>query len=421
MRLAMQISKAVRPRAVEATERKGIGHPDSLADLVADEFSRTYAAACLERWGVVLNHWADKVNLVGCAANVGFGSFEIVKPATVHLFGKVTLGVGGATLPLEALLRDATDRVLSSALGTTRIVEHVRYNIENTLGIPADHSRGFYQPITADDAREAHSREAVANDTVLCSAYASKRNLSDLARDLEAVITTPDMGLSRNVPQIGTDVKVALVRTGDSLQATICVPVHADRVSSRADYDAVLAEARRMFEGDLARLASAYGLYDVNLSFNSKDSATSAYICPFGTALGKGDCGVVGRGNRVNGAINVLRPSTGEALAGKNPLNHVGKLYSVAAQVVANECVARFGAHSAEVLLTTDNGRALMDPKMLGIELEGGDSSEADIRALVDEVLALVPSMWRSFVATEACDAFRAGGFRYIRDFKVRS
>ena len=64
----------------DVAERKGIGHPDSLADLVADRFSKAYSTACLDAHGVILNHWVDKVTLVGAAARVSYGGFTIDRP-----------------------------------------------------------------------------------------------------------------------------------------------------------------------------------------------------------------------------------------------------------------------------------------------------------------------------------------------------
>ena len=46
---------------VEVVERKGIGHPDSLADILAESFSNDYSLYCLENFGTVLNYWFDKV------------------------------------------------------------------------------------------------------------------------------------------------------------------------------------------------------------------------------------------------------------------------------------------------------------------------------------------------------------------------
>uniref|UniRef100_A8LZA0 S-adenosylmethionine synthetase-like protein n=1 Tax=Salinispora arenicola (strain CNS-205) TaxID=391037 RepID=A8LZA0_SALAI len=48
----------------DVAERKGVGHPDSLADLLADAFSQRYSSWCLREFGAIPNHWMDKVNLV---------------------------------------------------------------------------------------------------------------------------------------------------------------------------------------------------------------------------------------------------------------------------------------------------------------------------------------------------------------------
>jgi len=400
---------------VEAVERKGIGHPDSLADLIAEEFSRLYSAECLDRWGMVLNHWVDKVNLVGSAARVGFGGFEILKPVSVHLFGKVSHGIGRERVDAERILRQAARTVLDGALGETAIARHVRFNIENSAGSAPDHGRGFYHPGSLAEVREASRRETVANDTVLCSAYATVDDLADLVRHLEGLVTDPRAGLTAAMPAVGTDVKVVAIRAGDALEVTVCVPGHSDRLRSREEYDDMVAMARALLEEAVWREADRRGLRP-RLVVNSKDSATSAYLCPFGTALGKGDCGVVGRGNRINGAINVLRPSTAEAPAGKNPLHHVGKLYTIAAQLIAGECVARFGAATSEVLLATDNGRPLTNPRLASVQLSDAAASDRDVADLVQGVLEAVPTMWRSFLDLDVCAHFRRGGFRSPAD-----
>src|SRR5688572_9436840 len=85
----------------DTAERKGIGHTDSLADLVADVFTQRYARWCLGHFGAIPNHWVDKVNLVGAAADVRFGGFDIRKPVDCYLFGKITDRVGGTAIPVE--------------------------------------------------------------------------------------------------------------------------------------------------------------------------------------------------------------------------------------------------------------------------------------------------------------------------------
>jgi S-adenosylmethionine synthetase len=53
------------------------------------------------------------------------------------------------------------------------------------------------------------------------------------------------------------------------------------------------------------------------------------YLTLTGTSAEDADSGQVGRGNRANGLIAFSRPAGGEAAAGKNPVAHAGKVYSV--------------------------------------------------------------------------------------------
>jgi S-adenosylmethionine synthetase len=59
------------------------------------------------------------------------------------------------------------------------------------------------------------------------------------------------------------------------------------------------------------------------------------YLTVLGTSAESADGGQVGRGNRASGLITFCRPMTMEAIAGKNPVSHVGKVYSMLAQQTA--------------------------------------------------------------------------------------
>jgi S-adenosylmethionine synthetase len=62
--------------------------------------------------------------------------------------------------------------------------------------------------------------------------------------------------------------------------------------------------------------------------------------------------GRVGRGNRVCGLITPYRPMTLEAAAGKNPYNHVGKLYNLCAQQICERIVSELkNVQSASCML----------------------------------------------------------------------
>lgn len=135
----------------DVVERKGIGHPDSLADIIAEEFSRRYSLLGMERFGAVPNHWVDKVALIGAGSVIDFGCYSIEKPVSAYLFGKVTRSVGDERIPIEDLFRDVVEDVLRRATRDSRILGHLRTHVENTAGVAADHPPFFYYPGGASD------------------------------------------------------------------------------------------------------------------------------------------------------------------------------------------------------------------------------------------------------------------------------
>src|SRR5438105_4413941 len=94
-------------RAFEVVERKGLGHPDTMADLVGDQFSFAYSRFCLESFGQVLNHAVDKATLIGASTRVYPGGYEVIQPATALLIGNVTPALGSKRIPVHDLFREA--------------------------------------------------------------------------------------------------------------------------------------------------------------------------------------------------------------------------------------------------------------------------------------------------------------------------
>lgn len=54
----------------EVVERKGIGHPDTLCDTIAEKVSQAYSQYCIKRYGIILRHMVDKIALSGGATKV---------------------------------------------------------------------------------------------------------------------------------------------------------------------------------------------------------------------------------------------------------------------------------------------------------------------------------------------------------------
>lgn len=383
MRTAVE-NRAVSPAheaEFEVVERKGIGHPDSMADILAEEFSRRYSRFGLDHLGVVPNHWVDKVALIGAASSVEYGAFTVNKPISAYLFGKLTMAVGETVLPIEEIFRAATDDVLTEATRTSAILEHVRHVVENTSGTALDHPRAFYAPTTAAEAEPA--AELRANDTAFCAAHAPATPTELLAIALENHVNS--VAFACAFPAAGSDVKVMLLRGETGLDITVCLPFHPALTPTGESYRLMLASAHEHIAGTAAAMAVSLGIGEaVRVAVNTKDAAGGAYLAPFGTSLGKGDCGLVGRGNKADGVIASSRSAGVEALAGKNPVHHTGKLYTLAASRIADRLHAELGLVNETVLMSR-NGDLLNQPAFAGVRLAG--RATAGQRAAVDEIV----------------------------------
>lgn len=109
---------------------------------------------------------------------------------------------------------------------------------------------------------------------------------------------------------------------------------------------------------------------EIDATVNAADDIgrRSVFLTVTGTSAEGGDDGEVGRGNRVSGLITPYRPMTLEASAGKNPVSHVGKLYSLAAARIADAMRTDVeGVTGAECVLVSQIGRAVSDPQVVDI------------------------------------------------------
>jgi len=136
------------------------------------------------------------------------------------------------------------------------------------------------------------------------------------------------------------------------------------------------------------------------------DLATgNIYLTVTGTSAEAGDDGQVGRGNRVNGLITPCQPMSLEAAAGKNPVTHVGKLYSVLAQDIANKLVCEVPEIAkAQCLMVSKIGMPVVTPAMLQVKVTTRDGVPMGlltkrIEAITADRLASIPRMVDDFVA----------------------
>lgn len=351
-------SEATHPdaRNVDFAERKGFGHPDTLADATAQTFAADYIEACVQRFGVPLNAWVDKVTLVGASSTVEFGRFVIHSPVRCLLIGKLSRG-SGSEIDVQGLFEESVAKVLGEGLGDSDILQYCSYDVFNTAGGGVDHRESFYKPARVGVQLDVQS-EDFSNDTVVVVAQSANGLTGDLALRLEQWVRDID-------PRIGSDIKAMVFRRQAELDITMAVPLYADRVESRDEYLDIISSICPLLEAKVRDYSGS----SARVRLNTRDQDEGAYIAPFGTSLGKGDVGAVGRGNRANGVIQPFGIWSAEAPAGKNPRSHGGAVFSSAATRIAGAAgnaieafveVVIFGragdsvAHPSEVIVRSD-------------------------------------------------------------------
>ena len=156
----------------------------------------------------------------------------------------------------------------------------------------------------------------------------------------------------------------------------------------------------------VTELAEARTDREVHVDVNTADDYDegSVYLTVTGTSAEQGDDGSVGRGNRANGLITPNRPMSMEATSGKNPVNHIGKIYNLLSTRIAESVTDEVdGIRDLQVRLLSQIGRPIDEPHVADAQLvteEGLDIAdiEDEVVAIVDEELANVTDVTRSVI-----------------------
>jgi S-adenosylmethionine synthetase len=329
---------------VEIVERKGLGHPDTLCDALAEELSRSLCRFYLERAGRILHHNVDKVLLFGGAARPAFGGGQVLAPCELYLAGRATTECEGTRVPLEDLAVEGSRAYLRAHLHAFDPTRHLRVHCLVRPG--------------ASELVDVH-RHALANDTSIGVGYAPLSELERVVLHVEERLEAPE--LHRAHPELGEDVKVMGVRVARSLRLTIACAIVGPHCRDLAAY----LEAKRLVAELVREAARRESDRPLAIEVNAGDAPErgAVYLTVTGTSAEAGDDGQAGRGNRGNGLITPYRPMTMESIAGKNPTSHVGKLYNVAARRIAASLVEELpGVSEAECRLVSRIGAPIDAP-----------------------------------------------------------
>ena len=345
----------IEERRAEFVERKGIGHPDTICDGIAEAVSRALCREYQVEFGRVLHHNTDSVLLIAGDSTPEFGGGSLDSPIRIVLGGQATAKVEGTTIPVNEIAERAAREYM---------VSHFEYLSSGYVDIWP------HLGPTSADLQDLFDREDVlANDTSIAVGYAP-------LSEIEQIVKTLEPRIWREIDAAGKDVKVMGVRTNDRLHLIVATAIISSRVSSVEEYLDVKAQIRDLALSHARDRSNRDVRVDVNAADNPDDGIV--YITETGLSAEDGDDGGVGRGNRVTGLITPHRHMSIEATAGKNPISHVGKLYNVLAKRTAARIAAETDADFANVHMVSEIGMPIAEPDAVDVETTASDHDEVE-------------------------------------------
>lgn len=360
----------VEKQEIELVERKGVGHPDSISDGLAEAVSRALCAEYIKKCGVVLHHNTDETQIVAGRSNPQFGGGEVMQPIYTLLVGRATKEFEGTEIPAEAVaLRAARDYM------RTTIVD---LDLESDMIIDCKLGTG------SSDLRDVFNRDQlpVANDTSFGVGHAPFSELEQIVLESERMLITD---LKKSIPGIGTDIKVMGLRDGEDISLTICCGM-VGRYVDDMDHYMNLKEEMADYVTDLALKRTDR---NVVTRINAADKCDSVFLTVTGTSAEMGDDGSVGRGNRCNGLITPSRPMSMEATSGKNPINHIGKIYNLLSTQMARDVVKQVDdVQDVYIRLLSQIGQPIDQPLVASAQIIPQDGTNfASVRAETESVI----------------------------------
>lgn len=388
---------------VEIVERKGLGHPDTLADALAENLSVVYSNYTLQQFGVILHHNFDKLGILGGRTDVTYGYGKIISPIRVLLNGRASTHFSNTQVPVKDILEKETKRFLKEIFGglinSSQDIE-LYYNLSTASGPgkirESKGSRAYlFNPRSINEVK-GYDR-LVSNDTSIGCSYAPLSIFEQAMFNIEQYLNSQK--LKDEFPWIGTDIKIMGVRVKNKKSITICVPQIAKYVPSQSTYKENTEIIKSLIK---EYLHDIYSDNDVELFINTRDNyeKQDIYLTAIGSSIESGDEGLVGRGNRINGLITPLRPMSIEGVCGKNPVYYVGKMYNIVAFNIANRLYDETN-QANEVFLVGQNGRDLLSPWKSIVRIYGPQPNEELISSVVEKKLKEIPKITQKLLRKE--------------------
>ncbi len=372
--------KPIQEHRVEMVEYKGLGHPDTICDAVCEAASRELSKYYLKKYDNILHHNLDKGLLVAGKSQPKCKGGQIIDPIHIIISGRATDRIGEEEIPVNEIVIKAAKDWIKNNLRLN--LDHIRIDTEIKPG--------------SCDLQEVFKRSGgvhLSNDTSFGVGFAPLSDVENLVLETGKLINSKDF--VKKFPAVGDDIKVMGLKNNNKIKLTIAIAFIDKHIKSVKDYFVIKEKIKEFLLKNSQKLTKI----PVEIEINTLDDVNTErdcdiYLTVTGTSAEVGDDGQVGRGNRVNSLITPNRTMSLEAAAGKNPTNHVGKIYNVLSNLIAKDIIKKFNfVKEVDVQLLSSIGKPIDQPQVANIEILTEDNHLSEDR--IEEIRKLV-DLWLS-------------------------
>lgn len=357
---------------LEIIERKGIGHPDSIADGISESISRALCQEYRDKFGGIAHHNTDEVQIIAGKSSPGFKESKINKPIYILLGGRATRKYDGTEIDVDKIaLREAKNYIKS----TIRNLKDYQFNLRSKIGTGSSDLTDIYM-------RE--NKVPLANDTSFGIGHAPLSNTERLVLELEHHLNSDEF--KKKYPSVGEDIKVMALREDNQVRLTVAIAFVGKYIDDIDAYISIKNDIKQEIEDFASRETDRPVDVYLNTADPKDPSPEDVYLTVTGTSAEMGDDGSTGRGNRVNGLITPRRPMSLEAASGKNPLAHVGKIYNILAHYIGDQIYESVDkVQGAHIKLLSEIGTEINKPKVAYIRVSTEDGLGKSVNNQIKE------------------------------------
>ena len=350
--IAVELSSSLpaEQQQTELVERKGIAHPDTMCDSIMEAVCVALCKEYSDRFGHILHHNIDKGMLVAGKTLPQPGGGKVIEPMKIIFGDRATYTHNGTFVPIGEIAEAAAKKWLRSNMRFVDPEVNIIYQNEIKPGSP--------------ELTDTFARSVIgANDTSVGIGHAPPTETERLVLAAEQYLNSNTFKYA--YPETGKDIKIMAFRKNRDLTLTVAIAFVDRYIQNEKMY----FEKKQIIQDNLTEFirCKQQSIENIIVQVNTLDDPergeSGMYLTVLGTSAESGDGGQVGRGNRVNGLITFNRPQSLEAAAGKNPVNHVGKIYNVLSHEMARRIHKEVdGIMEVTVYLCSQIGKPLDEP-----------------------------------------------------------